>query len=67
MAARETTLAEVISQWGDDYKAGSNPLEGYGALRRDGSGSPVFADTPGELWDLLVLDSRGRAAPGARV
>ncbi len=66
MAAPETTIAEVASHWGDRYKIGGNPGEGYGALRRDGAGNPIFASAPGELWDLLVLDSLDLVPPGAR-
>jgi hypothetical protein len=66
MAARETTIDEVTSRWGGDYKIGGCPLEGYGALRQDGSGSHVFADTPGELWDRLAVDFLSWAASGAR-
>ena len=65
VAGGETTLAEVIARWGEDYKIGGCPQEGYGALRRDGTAGHVFADTPGELWDALALDSLG-TAPGAR-
>ena len=57
MGVPETTIDEVISRWGDKYKIGGHPREGYGALRYDGSGEHIFAGTPGELWDLLVLDS----------
>jgi hypothetical protein len=63
MASPETTIAEVTSRWGGEYKIGGNPHEGYGALRQDGTGPPVFAGTPAELWDLLVLNSLD---PGAR-
>jgi hypothetical protein len=66
MAAAETTIAEVTSRWEDAYKIGGSPLEGYGALRRDGTGNPNFASTPGELWDQLVLDSLDPVPPGAR-
>ena len=64
--AAETTMAEVASQWGGEYKIGGNPVEGYGALRRDGTGNPVYGSTPGELWDQLVLGSQGPVPPGAR-
>jgi hypothetical protein len=66
MAVPETTIDEVISQWGDRYKIGGHPQEGYGALRYDGSGEHIFAPTPGKLWDLLVLDSLDPVPPGAR-
>ncbi len=54
-ATGETTLGEVVRRWGDDYETGvmlASP--GYQARRRDGTGEPLTAGTPGGLWDLIA-------------
>lgn len=65
-AARETTLGEVVRCWGDDYETRVR-LDGPGcqASHRDGTGGPLAAETPGELWDLLTVDHASRG-PGSR-
>lgn len=56
------TIAEVAARWGDDWDVSGGPRDGCQALRRDGSGCPVRAGTPDQLWDVLAL---GRAGYGA--
>ena len=53
-ATRETTLAEVAARWGDDYEIRPEDGGGYLAVRRDGTGGPLTAATPGALWDAIT-------------